>query len=276
MHRQTNPSILAAALLTLLLTASGAAVADEPEFAQGPPPRGDKLLVYFYRLPSSSLAMRGAEIMVDGKKLFGLASGEYSYAYLSPGPHMIGAEEGRLLWDSGDLSAELAIDGTFRRNALLARCDRNRSFRIPAGERVCAQRGATAAGYPPIGHVASRSGHPGRAPARVPAVAGAVSYSRSGQRRRRALAEMHRVLKPGGRFLLITEVNHEPTLAEPNCILPEELAALIECKFDFLSRGLYRVRDDHNVYQSVRDAAPVETPLVPNVPAIFTAHCMKR
>jgi SAM-dependent methyltransferase len=93
---------------------------------------------------------------------------------------------------------------------------------------------------------------------------------------RRALGEIHRVLRAGGRFLLITEVNHEPTLAEPNCILPEELAALIECKFDFVSKGLYRVRPDHNVYQSVRDGEAVATPLLHGVPAIFTAHCVKR
>lgn len=93
---------------------------------------------------------------------------------------------------------------------------------------------------------------------------------------RRALVEIHRVLKPGGRFLLITEVNHEPTLAEPNCILPEELTALIECRFDFVSRGLCGERSDHNVYQSVRDAKPAEMPLVHGVPAIFTARCVKR
>jgi SAM-dependent methyltransferase len=93
---------------------------------------------------------------------------------------------------------------------------------------------------------------------------------------RRALIEIHRVLKPGGRFLLITEVNHEPTLAEPNCILPEECAALIECRFDFRSSKLYRVRPDHDVYQSVRDANAIETPLVFGVPAIFAAHCIKR
>jgi hypothetical protein len=88
---------------------------------------------------------------------------------------------------------------------------------------------------------------------------------------------MHRVLKPGGRLLLITEVNHEPTLAEPNCILPAELSARIEYGFDFRSRGLFRVRPDHNVYQSVRDAAVVTGDMLKdNEPAVFTAHCVKR
>jgi len=94
---------------------------------------------------------------------------------------------------------------------------------------------------------------------------------------RAALKEIGRVLRPGGRLLLITEVNHEPTLAEPNCILPEELAALIECNFDFQMHGLYRVRDDHNVYQSVIDADAVNaSSLAFGTPAIFTARCVKR
>ena len=92
-----------------------------------------------------------------------------------------------------------------------------------------------------------------------------------------ALKEIDRVLRPGGRFLVITEVNHEPTLAEPNCIMPDELAALLECKYDFKKRGLFRVRDDHNVYESVRSGDAVDrSSLVFGVPAIFTASCVKR
>lgn len=94
---------------------------------------------------------------------------------------------------------------------------------------------------------------------------------------RAALKEIGRVLRPGGRLLLITEVNHEPTLAEPNCILPDELATLLECQFDFNLRGLYRVRADHNVYESVREADAIDpATLVYGVPAIFTARCVKR
>jgi ubiquinone/menaquinone biosynthesis C-methylase UbiE len=92
-----------------------------------------------------------------------------------------------------------------------------------------------------------------------------------------ALKEIDRVLRPGGRFLVITEVNHAPTLAEPNCIMPDELAALLECKYDFNKRGLFRVRDDHNVYESVRGGDAVDqSSLVFGVPAIFTASCVKR
>jgi SAM-dependent methyltransferase len=94
---------------------------------------------------------------------------------------------------------------------------------------------------------------------------------------RAALNEIGRVLRPGGRLLLITEVNHEPTLAEPNCILPDELATLLECRFDFNMRGLYRVRADHNVYESVREADAIDSAtLVYGVPAIFTARCRRR
>jgi ubiquinone/menaquinone biosynthesis C-methylase UbiE len=94
---------------------------------------------------------------------------------------------------------------------------------------------------------------------------------------RRALDEMRRVLRPGGRFLLITEVNHPLTLAEPNCILPIELEALLVRHYDVLSQQVVRVRDDHNVYESVREADAVNPAKMPFGEAgIFAAHMIKR
>jgi len=88
---------------------------------------------------------------------------------------------------------------------------------------------------------------------------------------------MRRVLKPGGRFLLITEVNHAPTLAEPNCILPAELEGLLTDHYDFLSQQVVRVRDDHNVYESVREGDVVDAATLPfGEAAIFAAHMIKR
>ena len=94
---------------------------------------------------------------------------------------------------------------------------------------------------------------------------------------RSALDEIRRVLKPGGRFLLITEVNHPPTLAEPNCILPNELSASLGHHYDVLSQQIVRVRDDHNVYQSIRDGNTVDAAALPfGEPGIFIAHLIKR
>jgi len=101
---RTRPFLAAALLLATAVPASA-------EFTQAPPPSGDKFLVYFYRLRADNLILRGAEIMVDGKKLFGLAVAEYSYAYLPAGTHVIRAQEGSLLWDRGGQGAELTITG---------------------------------------------------------------------------------------------------------------------------------------------------------------------
>jgi ubiquinone/menaquinone biosynthesis C-methylase UbiE len=94
---------------------------------------------------------------------------------------------------------------------------------------------------------------------------------------RKALDEIRRVLRPGGHFLLITEINHAPTLAEPNCILPGELGALIEPHYDPVSRRIVHVRDDHNVYESVRNGVAIESDNLPfGEAAIFAAHLIKR
>ncbi len=90
---------------------SPGAIAGDTDYTPAPAPSGDKFLVYFYRMPAGNLSFRGAEIIVDGKKLFGLATGEYSYAYLPAGTHTVRADEGKLLWSSGGQSNEIALSG---------------------------------------------------------------------------------------------------------------------------------------------------------------------
>lgn len=112
---KSKPLIARAVLWVLLLSApaqigmlSTAIAADQ--FTPAPSPSGDRFLVYFYRLNAQNMLLRGAEIMVDGKKLFELAVNEYAYAYLPAGKHTIRVQEGKLLWEGGGRGAELTMD----------------------------------------------------------------------------------------------------------------------------------------------------------------------
>ncbi|MEE4173879.1 MAG: class I SAM-dependent methyltransferase [Xanthomonadales bacterium] len=71
----------------------------------------------------------------------------------------------------------------------------------------------------------------------------------------KAIAEMKRVTSPDGTLLLITEVEHEASPTEPQT-LPTTIAHQFEPEFAIQSQGLCAIRDDHNVYQSLRDQAP--------------------
>lgn len=68
----------------------------------------------------------------------------------------------------------------------------------------------------------------------------------------KALTEIKRVTHLGGTLLLITEVEHEASATEPQN-LPRSIAHRFEPEFKILSQGICAVRDDHNVYQSLRD-----------------------
>ena len=104
MPMKTSALAIGAAVLLWVTAATAGS-----DFMPAPPPKADKVLVYFYRMPSENMGFRGAEIFVDGKKLFGLAVQEYSYAYLSPGTHTVRAEVGGLLWDKGGQGPEMTI-----------------------------------------------------------------------------------------------------------------------------------------------------------------------
>lgn len=70
-----------------------------------------------------------------------------------------------------------------------------------------------------------------------------------------AIAEIKRVVKPGGRILLIVEVGHAPTPTEPH-FLDEKLVERFAPQFRPVNARLFGVRDDHNLYGSMRDGQP--------------------
>ena len=84
---------------------------------------------------------------------------------------------------------------------------------------------------------------------------------------------MIRVLRPGGRLLVIIEINHGPT--------PTELYRL---KIGFLKSfadalqtrdlRLYSIREDHNIYRSLREGEP-NVPFDTDHPAILAAHFVR-
>lgn len=68
-----------------------------------------------------------------------------------------------------------------------------------------------------------------------------------------SLAEMTRCLAPGGLLLLIVEVDHPPTLAEPHAIRPDWLLSWMAPEYEVISDRRAGIRTDHNIYQSLTD-----------------------
>lgn len=64
------------------------------------------------------------------------------------------------------------------------------------------------------------------------------------------LSEISRVVKKGGNFLLITEINHPPTACEPHT-LTEELLDQLASKFAAVFVKLTAMRADHDLYASL-------------------------
>ncbi|MBF9030994.1 methyltransferase domain-containing protein [Rhodobacterales bacterium HKCCE3408] len=73
-----------------------------------------------------------------------------------------------------------------------------------------------------------------------------------------SLAEMHRCLAPAGLLLVIVEVNHKPTVAEPHCIDPAWLMSWIASRFELVSERRNGVRSDHNIYRSLSEDTPFQ------------------
>ena len=78
-----------------------------------------------------------------------------------------------------------------------------------------------------------------------------------------AVAEAQRVLAPGGTLLLIVEVGHKATLTEPHS-LDETIAACFS-QVNEVSREVFGVRDDHNLYGSISERKVRQKPTDPGI-----------
>ena len=73
----------------------------------------------------------------------------------------------------------------------------------------------------------------------------------------RTIAEIKRVTAVNGRFLLITEVGHAPTLTEPHR-LDRSIVQRFAPEFSTASVEVFKARADHDGYRSIRDGIPSE------------------
>jgi len=73
----------------------------------------------------------------------------------------------------------------------------------------------------------------------------------------RTLAEIRRVTRTGGLFLLITEVGHPPTACEP-IDLPWNITSAFLNSFEVISERLYEI-GNHNIYRQIRENKRFDT-----------------
>jgi len=85
------------------------------------------------------------------------------------------------------------------------------------------------------------------------------------------IAEVKRVTRPGGLFLLSTEIDHPPTSTEPVTITAEALRHF-EPEFDVLWSRSFGVPSDHNLHGAVMRKLPP----VPGRPNIYCAKMKRR
>lgn len=84
------------------------------------------------------------------------------------------------------------------------------------------------------------------------------------------IAEIKRVTRPGGTFLLIVEVNHPPTATEP-VSLGWDVVDRFTDRFTLVSSGRYEI-GDHDIYGQLRKDARFDEARGLDRPAILTAR----
>jgi len=96
----------------LLLSISAvilAGCASGPAFVEAPAPDNGKALIYVYREPNFAAAARNAAFYVDGRKVFDLMAGGYSYVYVTPGRHAISQKWPYWPFDMGSIRDAVGI-----------------------------------------------------------------------------------------------------------------------------------------------------------------------
>lgn len=73
------------------------------------------------------------------------------------------------------------------------------------------------------------------------------------------LKEIKRIVRPGGVFLLLVEVNHPPTHCEPHELKPSEVVDFLKPEFECESLHLYRPAAG-GIYQSIRANENIQDP----------------
>jgi SAM-dependent methyltransferase len=82
--------------------------------------------------------------------------------------------------------------------------------------------------------------------------------------------EVQRVLAKGGDLLLICEIDHEPTLTEPQTLREDVLETFGACRVQ--TQKIFAINGDHNVYASISEARPRASL---RDPGILCAHLVK-
>lgn len=85
------------------------------------------------------------------------------------------------------------------------------------------------------------------------------------------VAELKRVADAGGAILLITEIDHQPRLTQPNR-LQRSVIELFAPECDVVSERLSGVRPDHDVYASLSEGTPYRE----GEPGMLCAEMRKR
>ncbi len=76
----------------------------------------------------------------------------------------------------------------------------------------------------------------------------------------RTIAEIKRVLRPGGSFLLLVEINHSPTACEPHSLVPAELLKRFAPELECEQLRAYRHVEDQGIYLSIDADDQLEDP----------------